>query len=220
MTVVVPLLFVWIARTWHDKGATRMLAWLLAGLAIISKVLTVAGVVTAGEWSARTGLPMNLCDWTGFAAMLALIFRWQTAYELAYFWGFGGGLQAMLTPDLPFDFPDPRAIEFFVNHGIALVAVIYLTFAERMRPWPISIVRVFLISQLYLLIALIFDYALDANYGYVRAKPEHASLMDYLGPWPVYLLSLELLSLIFSCLYYAPFFVADKLRASRLAQSG
>jgi uncharacterized membrane protein YwaF len=61
----------------------------------------------------------------------------------------------------------------------------------------------------------IVDRLLDSNYGYLRAKPVQASLYDFLGPWPWYLLTLEGLSLILFVLCYAPFAILDRQRRGR-----
>jgi uncharacterized membrane protein YwaF len=37
-------------------------------------------------------------------------------------------------------------------------------------------------------VAYAFDVAFDVNYGYLRDKPGSGSLLDPLGPWPVYVL--------------------------------
>ena len=52
-------------------------------------------------------LPMQLCDWAAGATILALAWRHQTAFELAYFWGLAGTSQALFTPavDLTADLP-------------------------------------------------------------------------------------------------------------------
>ena len=63
-----------------------------------------------------------------------------------------------------------------------IVSVIFLTLALDMRPWPQSVRRAFLWSNVYLLCAGLVDYLFDANYGYLREKPQRASLLDYLGP--------------------------------------
>ena len=38
-------------------------------------------------------------------------------------------------------------------------------------------------------IASLFDLATDTNYGFLVHKPSTASLLDYLGPWPVYVVA-------------------------------
>jgi uncharacterized membrane protein YwaF len=35
---------------------------------------------------------------------------------------------------------------------------------------------------------LCLNAALDSNYGYVSAKPSESTVLDLLGPWPLFLL--------------------------------
>jgi hypothetical integral membrane protein (TIGR02206 family) len=44
-----------------------------------------------------------------------------------------------------------------------------------------------------------------ANYGFLRAKPPQASLLDLLGPWPWYILALDALAVVLFTLLYLPF---------------
>ena len=65
-------------------------------------------------------------------------------------------------------------------------------------------------TQVYVACAGLVDWLTRTNYGYLAAKPMHGSLLDFLGPWPWYVGSLELLSLVFFTVFYAPFWFADR----------
>ena len=78
-------------------------------------------------------------------------------------------------------------------------------------PWPQSLLRAFLWSNVYLLCAGLVDYLFDANYGYLREKPQRASLLDYLGPWPIYIGGLEIVAAFAFFVLYSPFLIADSL---------
>ncbi len=158
-------------------------------------------------------LPMQLCDWAGIVTIVTLIRPNQRTYELAYFWALGGTLQALLTPDLQYGFPDMRFDIFFLFHSGVIAAVLYLTFGSRFRPWPSSIPRVALWSLVYLVCALTVNWMFKTNFGYLSAKPPGPSLLDVLAPWPWYIGELAVLALLSILIYYAPFFVADRMRA-------
>jgi len=191
-------------------GTVRAVAIALACVLLASKV--AAFLMGWPKADLQNALPMHLCDWTCFAAMIALVWRRQLAFEMTWFWGLGGSLQALLTPDLAYDFPDPRFLAFFISHGGILVAIALLAFGMRMRPVPASLLRILLWTNLYVVIAGGLDYLLGANYGYLCQKPVHASLLDHLGPWPYYILSLEGINLASCLIWYAPFFAYDLLR--------
>ena len=94
-----------------------------------------------------------------------------------------------------------------------IAAAIYLTLAMKMRPIPMSIVRVLGWSAVYFAVAMTVNFMLGTNFGYLSAKPEHPSLMDYMAPWPYYLAELVVLAVIFCLVCYVPFFIFDRLRS-------
>jgi hypothetical integral membrane protein (TIGR02206 family) len=182
---------------------TRSLApskrlWVGRGLGII--LLSYAlpfyirmGIARALSW--EYNLPLELCDWVLIACLVALFFSNQLASEIAYFWGLGGTLQAILTPDLGKGFPSWDFALFFWSHGTALVTIAFLISRKGFRPRAGSILRMFLALNLYALVVGAIDSLFHWNYGYLCRKPAMPSLLDYLGPWPWYLISLEFLAL-------------------------
>ena len=160
-------------------------------------------------------LPMNLCDWAALLTIVTLLRPGQRSYELAYFWALSGTLQALLTPDLRYDFPDMRFDVFFLFHSGIIAAVLYLTFGARLRPWPSSLPRVVLWSLVYLGCAFAVNAIFNTNFGYLSAKPPGPSLFDAMAPWPYYIGELAVLGLLSILLYYSPFYFADRMRQSR-----
>jgi hypothetical integral membrane protein (TIGR02206 family) len=203
-------------RPGHPRLA-RLLAWGLAALLIADEVAVVALAAHDDPATLTRHLPFQLCDWVVAAAAVALVARRQTAYELAYFWGLAGTLQALVTPDLREDFPGIHFLTFQILHAGAVVAVIFLTGGLRRRPRWRSVGHAWLWLQLYLAVTAGIDLLIDANYGYLRAKPAQASLIDRLGPWPWYLVSLELLAAVLFVACYTPFAVLDAARRRRAA---
>ena len=217
LSFFLPLALAAFTRGGSRQEIVRAIRFIFAALLIATWGLWYWLIAAQGWASAETVLPMQLCDWAGFAAISALIFRRQSCYELAYFWSLSGTLQALLTPELFYDFPDLRFIVFFAFHGGVIASVLYLTLGCGMRPRPSSLRRVALWSIGYFTSALATNRLFHTNFGYLSAKPAKASLLDLMPPWPYYLVELVALGGMYILVLYAPFFVADTLRTRRIS---
>ena len=214
---VVPVVLGLWARSHPARDfAARMVfaAILLAGWAGWYLMLGVRGWLAPGNaW------PLNLCDWAQGVLIVALLSRNQFAYELGYFWGLGGTLQGVITPDVGRGFPDIQFLLFMLDHAGLIAALLYLTFGTGLRPVPASLPRVIAATLIYVAIAAIADYALGTNYAFLRGKGDHVSLLTFLAPWPWYIAELVLIGLISVAVYYAPFFLLDRLRRAKTSTS-
>lgn len=217
LSVAVPLLLAFWARTSpsRDHGVRMSLAMLLiAGWLGWYAMLWTRGWLTPGN-----ALPLNLCDWAQGALIVSLLTRSQRAYELGYFWGLGGTLQAVMTPDLPSGFPDPQFLLFMLDHAGLIAALLYMTWGSRMRPLMSSLPRVILATLIYVAAAGVADYALGTNYGFLRGKGDHVSLLTFLAPWPWYIGELVAIGLFSVAVYYAPFWLLDRFKRPKTSTS-
>lgn len=169
----------------------------------------------SGEFGADWALPFELCHWVLIASIMMLFFPNQLASEIAYFWGLGGTLQAVLTPDIGSGFPSWDFVMSFWGHGVTLLAIVFLIAGRAFRPRRDSLIRMFLALNLYGAVAGLIDVTFGWNYGYLCQKPFRPSLLDYLGPWPWYLLCLELLALAIFFVLLLPWILIDRLKSRK-----
>jgi len=212
LTITLPFVLAVVVRRTGSKLVERaVVVSILSGL-IGNYIGYLIFIRRLGELSWEQILPMQMCDWAMVVIIVALWTGRRRWFEVAYFWGIGGTLQAVLTPNLRYAFPDLRFISFFVAHSGIIVGVVFLMLTRRLRPFPISVVRAFAWSELYFVTAMIVDQITGVNYGFLLHKPEAFSLLSYLSDYrPVYLLQMHGLALAFFVVLYSPFAVADLL---------
>ena len=144
--------------------------------------------------------------------------RWL---EVAYFWGIGGTVQAILTPDLKYAFPDIRFLSFFVGHCGIVIGIAFLMIVRGFRPHFRSIWRTFAWTEVYFVITVVVDLITGENYGYLLRKPEAASLLSFLSDtWLVYVLQMHLLALVFFLVLYGPFAIYDLFKGKSVSHEG
>ncbi|MBN2149605.1 MAG: TIGR02206 family membrane protein [Anaerolineales bacterium] len=168
-----------------------------------------------GQWTIQTMLPLHLCSVLVWLSAYMLLTRNYYIYEFSYFLGIAGALQALLTPDAGiYGFPHFRFNQTMLSHGMIVTAAIFMTFVEGLRPTWKSVLRVILISNIYMAVIFALNLLIGSNYLFIAHKPATASLIDMLGPWPLYILWLEVIGIVLSLLLYAPYAILD-LRAPR-----
>ena len=60
------------------------------------------------------------------------------------------------------------------------------------------------------MVVMIINYAIGSNYMFLLHKPQDPSLLDYFGPWPFYLVGIEISGLITMALLYLPFYRVER----------
>lgn len=128
-------------------------------------------------------------------------------YEILLFWIIAGTLQGVLTPDISDGFPSFDYFRYWVVHLGLLIIIFYATIVLKMRPKLKSVFKSFLALQMYILIMIAINYALNSNYFYLNEKPESASLLDYFGEWPYYIVVSQIIVIPYFLLIYLPFYL-------------
>jgi hypothetical integral membrane protein (TIGR02206 family) len=167
-------------------------------------------------------LPLHLCGASVFLVAFTLIFPRYAVYEVVYFWGLGGAAMAILTPDIQFAFPHLLYITYFVSHALIVIGVLYVTVHYHFRPTLRSFWKTLIISNVYMAVVYPLDYLLDANYLFLREKPAGLNLLDFMGPWPWYIVGMEVVGIPIFFLLYVPYLVRDfgRKRAESTAEPG
>jgi hypothetical integral membrane protein (TIGR02206 family) len=183
---------VWIGRRQTEPKA-RLLGRILG--ALLLAVFLVAQVYKLIRPGLDTSVPIQLCDIAELTAAYALWSQRHWAFALTYYWGLVLSSQALITPDIGTpeegtpDFPHHLFDTFFVLHMLVVWAAIYLTWGRGMRPTWRSYRFTVIATLVWAAVTFVFNVIAGTNYGYLNSKPPTASILDVLGPWPIYLLA-------------------------------
>lgn len=194
----------WLPLSQSQRAAVRRG---LAVLLLVNELFWHLWHAWYGLWTIQTLLPLNLCNLMVFLSAFTLLTRSQIGYEFIYLLGIPAAVQVLITPALgPWGFPHSLFFQIFISHGGIILAALYLTLGEKMRPtgWR-AVGRVALWGTLYAAGIFFLNQFLGSNYLFLAYKPPAATLLDYLGPWPWYFLSMEAIALVLVVLLYLPF---------------
>jgi hypothetical integral membrane protein (TIGR02206 family) len=189
----------------------RYFCFSLAVLLLVSDTLQQLWLLYEHAWSLNRALPLQLSDLAVILAIVMLLTRSYKLFSFMYFAGLGSSIQAILTPDLGrYSFPHFQYFEFFVSHGGVVLACLFMVLIFNYLPTFHSMWVTILIVNIYSGCIFFLNKWLGANYLYIMEKPRNASLLDYLGSWPWYLLSLEIVMILSFYILYIPFWIKRK----------
>ena len=204
--VCIPLIAAGLAR-WSRRSDARanQIRIGLGAVILVNELIWYGYYVFQGWFVFPYDLPLHLCDIVLWLTIFTAFTKKPWSYELIYFWGLAGTTMALLTPDVSMPFFSYPTICFFFAHGGIVTTILFLTWRRLLRPSKGSLWRAFLILHLYAGAVGIFNLIFKTNYFFLCEKPGEPSLLDYMGPWPIYLILADAVGLGLFWLLWLPF---------------
>lgn len=180
---------------------------IIPALCVISRMIFTS---LEGTFTIQEELPFHLCRLLAFILPFVIYYKNKKWFGITYFFTMVGTLQALLTPDLPQAAPHYSYASYWILHGVLIYLPIYCIVVFGFRVNKKDFINAVIAGNIYLILTLIVNFAIGSNYFYTSHKPPSASLLDFLGPWPWYILSVELLTIFLFVLAWIPFWFGKK----------
>ena len=180
----------------------KIMGWTLTS-AVVGCLVILLGL---GRFNPTTDLPLHICNTLALLAPLLFYYKSNTLFQIFYYSVMAATTQAIITPHLEDVFPHYMYIKYFTVHCGLVVAVWYAILVQGFRPTFKGMFVAFGALQVFSAALIGINWGLGANYMYLNHKPPVASLLDYFGPEPYYVITVELVALLFFAVYYLPFY--------------
>ncbi len=221
LTLVLPILLAVIARRAASGLVAASMGYLLAIALLINEVIYWGLQLAEFGLSRflRYDLPLHVCGIALFATAVTLLFPNQRTYEIAYFWGLVGCLNAVITPGglQEVDFPEYRFFQYFITHSGIVVGSLFATWGLGMRPTLGGLVRAFVCLNVLAGGVALVNTGLGSNYMYLSEPPSGTVSPFFFARWPWYIPILELIGLAMFFAAFSPFLVVNWWSSRRSA---
>ncbi|TVY10498.1 YwaF family protein [Paenibacillus cremeus] len=190
----------------HRLAWKQTVKYGLSSLLLLFELILYGWYFYYHQFTAADTLPLQLCSISYILTIVLLLFPFQLLYEFLYFAGVAGALQALLTPAAILSgFPHFTYFYFFLGHGAIVWVALYMTWVHGYRPTWRSIWRALLLLNGLLAVIIPVNWITGGNYFFIAEKPAGDTLLNYLGPWPWYVIALEGVAVVMFILLYLPF---------------
>ncbi|WP_161781188.1 TIGR02206 family membrane protein [Metabacillus indicus] len=191
---------------------------LLAGTGVLFEAAYHIWLLWNGTWKAAYTLPLELCSMSLFLCIILLITKNRRIFEIVYFIGIAGAGLALLTPELNYSFPHLRYFHFFLTHSVIMMTCFFFVWTEGYQVTFKSVFKTMGFLNIAAVCIFFVNRALGGNYMFLSQKPVNPTPIDFLGPYPWYLLSLEAVAFCLFVLLVLPFYT-EKMKDSKAERS-
>ncbi|MDR7071101.1 TIGR02206 family membrane protein [Fictibacillus barbaricus] len=192
LIVFIPVLMYVFRKALRKSGGAKKV--LLSGL-FISETSFHVWAIYNDMWIVKMYLPLQLCSLSVLLCILLLLWENKRLFAFVYLFGVSGAFQAILTPELFQPAWHFRYIQFFLVHGFIVWTAMYYAIVRGFKISWSTFISSFILLNMFAGFVYLANLFLNSNYMFLRSKPEQASLIDYLGPYPWYIPVLELVAL-------------------------
>ncbi len=103
-------------------------------------------------------------------------------------------------------------MQYFIGHGTIVAAALLLVIGLRLAPRRGAVIRVLGLTFGLLVLDAGVNLVTGGNYLYLRHVPGQHSLLDVLGPWPLYIASAAGVALVLFAILDLPFAISRRRR--------
>ena len=206
-----------IGKKYASNSQKKSIVMLLISVTLLQEFAYYFYKINLNTFDIAQDISLHMCGFSLFISCYALYFKNQTAFELSFFWGLAGALQAILTPDpTRFHFGYISTFWSFLSHGLIILNVFWMIFVFDMRCRKYSLINTVLITNGAVFLVGIINKIIGngANYWFICEKPsgENPALV---GEWPYYLFTFQLAGILFMMLIYLPMWIAVNRNLSK-----
>ena len=160
----------------------------------------------------QTDLPLHLCHFAYWFSVICLICQLynyknkQFYFNCAYFLGFSGAFQGILTVDLTgiYTFGDMLALH--LQHSFIIMNILWLIFAYRFTFNLKGVLQAFIFTNIIILFVGVINWMIGSNYMFLCSPPAVDNPL-LIGEWPYYLIALEVIFFLYGYILCIPFLI-------------
>lgn len=196
LMLILSILILLIAR----KYPQMIKGYLIASLIIMDMAYRLWGGFYQGV-DLKVFFTLHLSSAAVALTIVTLLRFRQFLFDVLIYWALLAVPQAIITPGIiQYGFPHLRFFHILWIHLTVMTAVFYMLLIEKKRPSRHSLGRALIVTHIYGLVVFIINMIFDTNYMFIGRKTSAASIIDYLGPWPYYILVLDVILIISFCI--------------------
>lgn len=210
--IVIGIILIYYAKNKCNSQQQKTIFNVLGAFISLTIIAFNIYIYSLGNYNISTDLPLFLCSFMALIIPVYTYYRKYWMYEILFFWILAGTLQGVITPDIAEGFPVFDYFRYWIVHIGLLIVMFYATFVFNNRPKFKSVFKSIIALQFYILIMYAINLILNSNYSYLNSKPEGASVLDYFGDWPYYIVVAQLVIIPYCLLIYLPFYIEDKIK--------
>lgn len=205
LAIIITIALIKFGRTLSLEKQHRLIHYIAVFISISVIAFHIYNIAIS-NYNYRIDLPLYLCSLLGILIPIYTHYRNYWMFEILVFWIIAGTLQAVITPDISEGVPSFDYFRYWIVHLGLLIVIFYSIFVFNLKPKFKSVFKSFFALQIYIVLMIAANYLLDANYFYLNKKPESASVLDYFGEWPYYIIVCQLIIIPLFLIIYLPFY--------------
>lgn len=203
--VLIVLIVIYLNRNKISNLSAKTKKIILNTLAIIMLINMIVYNIAPhvfGYFDYKIHLPFQLCFIAGYMFMYGILFKKESILKITFFLSFIGPIPAILWPDLPSTFDDFNFWKYFISHHLFICASLFSYYALNYKISKIDILKVFVFTNILILIMVPFNKIFNMNYIYSSQIPENIlNMYPFLTNIPAFI-TIEIVGLIITIILY------------------